>query len=345
MKLELQQAKLTLRHTVTTSRAALTSRTGFEVSVRGDGVTGRGQAFPLPAFGTETFAAAEEALSGFAPIACESLEEIATLLAPLESTPAARFAVECALLEWIARRRRIPVALLLGEAKPRVQVNALIEGHDAEALASAATVARDQGFRTLKVKVGSRSVSVDAQRLHAVRLAVGPELALRVDVNGGWTEGTARAALRGLESLRLELCEQPVAAHDVEGLGRVGDLVPVPIAADEALADPAQRRRILERDPRPAAKVLVLKPAVLGGLLPALGLARQARDVGVSAYVTTLMDGEVARAAATHLAAVLPADGLAHGLATVELFDGARVDAFTPSEGVITLPDAPGWGV
>ncbi|MBE2254169.1 MAG: o-succinylbenzoate synthase [Myxococcus sp.] len=345
MKFEITRASLRLARRVTTSRAVLHEREGLQVTISGDGVSGRGETFPLPAFGTEPLGQAEAAIRAFAPQPFAAVEELTLALAPLEATPAARFAVECALLEWLARRRGIPVALLLGEGRADVAVNALIEGADAASLADEAKRAVDAGFRTLKIKVGSKSVSVDAQRLHAVRLAVGAEVALRIDANGGWSEGTARSTLRGLESLALELCEQPVAAHDVEALRRLAYLGPVPIAVDEGLADASLRARLLEADPRPAAHVLVLKPAVLGGLVPALALARAAAEVGVAAYVTTMLDGSIARAAATHLAAVLPAQTHAHGLSTVELFEGAGRDAFTPKGGVITLPDSAGWGV
>lgn len=344
MKLEVSKTRLALKQVVTTARAELSERIGFEVRLEGDGVVGRGQAFPLEAFGTEAFAQTQRTLETFSANAVDSVEEIGVQLAGLSATPAARFALESALLEWLAKRRGVPVALLLGDGRAVVQVNALIEGADAERLADEAKRACDRGFRTLKVKVGSRSLSVDAQRLHAVRVAVGKEIAIRIDVNGGWSEGTARSVLRGLESLSLELCEQPVASHDVDGLGRVNDLVNTPIAADETLADEGLRRRVLGRDPKPAASVVVLKPAVLGGVLPALDFARTAHAAGVDAYVTTLMDGALSRAAATHLAAVLPTKR-AHGLATVELFEGAVRDAFTPAAGAITLPDAPGWGV
>lgn len=345
MTLELRPVSIRLKKALTTSRGPLQERTGFEVRFRHDGIEGRGEAYPLMAFGTESLADAQSALRSFSPTPISSIEELQTVLAPLDATPAARFAVESALLEWLALRRGVPVTLLLGEARAVVHVNTLLEGIDAEGLAESARRAVDAGFRTLKFKVAAKSITLDAMRLHAVRLAVGPDIAIRIDANGGWTEGTARSTLRGLESLRLELCEQPVAPHDVEGLRRVSDLVPIPVAADEALGDRAHRARVLTVDPRPAAKLLVLKPAVLGGILPSLELASRARTLGLGCYVTTTMDGPIARAAACHLAAVLPPSPYAHGLSTTELFEGLPPDAFTPANGAITLPEIAGWGV
>ena len=103
--------------------------------------------------------------------------------------------------------------------------------------------------------------------------------------------------------------------------------------------------RLLEKDPRAAADVIVLKPAALGGLSKSLDLAQQAHNAGMHGYVTTLMDGPISRAAAAHLAAVLPSADWAHGLSTVELFEGVQPDPFTPMGGRITLPQATGWGV
>lgn len=345
MKVELLPVSLRLVEPLVSAHGVLHERVGFDVHVSFDGVTGRGEVFPLPEFGTESLEKSMAAIRAFAPKPFESIDELQAQLIPLDATPAARFAMECALLEWLARRRGLPVAHLLGDARASVAVNALIAGKTAESLAEAAKRAMDAGFGTVKLKVAAKSVSLDAQRIHAVRLAVGNGVAVRLDANGGWTEGTARSALRGLESLEVELCEQPVAAHDVEGLRRVTELVPVPVAADEALSVPSHREHVLRKHPLPAAKVLVLKPAVLGGLVPALELARAAHQQGVESYVTTLIDGPIARAAAAHLAAVVPSTSHAHGLSTLELFEGVAADAFTPKAGVITLPTSPGWGV
>ncbi|MCA3016579.1 MAG: o-succinylbenzoate synthase, partial [Myxococcaceae bacterium] len=237
MKLELRPRGWRLEEPIVTARGMLTTRAGIEVTVSEGGVVGRGEAFPLEAFGTEALVDTERALRAFSPRAIDDVAAVDGQLAALDGVPAARFAAESALLEWLARRRGVPVATLLGVPRALVPVNALIDGRDAAALARAATQAAQQGFKTVKVKVGARPVAEDAQRLLAVRQAVGPTVALRIDANGGWSEGVARATLRGLESLALELCEQPVAAADVEGLRRVSALVPVPVAADEALSD------------------------------------------------------------------------------------------------------------
>jgi o-succinylbenzoate synthase len=347
MKLELTPFSLRLKKPIHTARGLMDERQGVKVVLRAHGLAGRGEVMPMASFGTETLDAAMTALQRFELARVpQTLEEVVTAIAGLGKTPAAKHAVECALLEHLALRQGVLVATLLAPVRRSAfAVNALLEGDDAAGLAASAEQAVKQGFRVVKLKVAARPLGVEAQRLLAVRRAVGPGVQIRIDANGGWTEATARSALRGLEALGLEVCEQPVAPADIEGLRRLRHLAPCRIAADESMLLPDVLPRLLEKDPRAAADVLVLKPAALGGMVRSLELAQQAHAAGVSAYVTTLMDGPIARAAAAHLAAVLPSADWAHGLSTVELFEGMRPDPFTPVEGKISLPQATGWGV
>jgi o-succinylbenzoate synthase len=348
MKVDFSAFELATARPLKTAHGVIASRPAWTVTVRaGDGV-GRGEAAPLPAFGTESAEATVAALSAFELTHLpRSLDEVTEALAGLEATPAARCGLECALLELLARGKGVRVAELLAErVAPEVKVGALLDGETAAELARAAERAVADGFSCVKVKVAARPLPVDAQRLHAVRSAIGPRVALRVDANGGWSEGEARTALRGLESLELELCEQPVAAGDVEALRRLRRQVPVRLAADEALLEPGGVARVLVADPEPAAQVLVLKPMALGGVLPALEAARCAAAAGVDVYVTSLIDGPIARAAALHLSAVVPSSGsLAHGLATGGLLKDSGPAALAPERGVIRLPEGPGWGL
>jgi len=278
----------------------------------------------------------------------ESVEAINAALLPLAKTPAARHGLEVALLDLLSRARGVPLAQVLGvPRRTELATHMLIDGEDAKTLALEAEAAIAAGFEAVKVKVGNRPVENDARRLLEVRRAVAGHR-IRVDANARWSEADTRVALRGMQALDLELCEQPVRADDFDAMARLRGRVPGRLAADEALLVPDGWKKLLgQRDdgierPR-AADVWVLKPMALGGLLPALELAQRAHAVGVDAYVTTLLDGPIARAAACQLAAVIPQQ-MAGGLATVELFDGVEPDAFTPVRGKIVLPTTPGLG-
>ena len=344
MKLSLSPLSFTFKTPLVAAYARIAERRGFQVTLDADGVIGRGEAMPLPQFGTEALDACQRAVEQFAVTTLPStIVEIEAMTEPLKETPAARSAVEGALLEYLSRKTKKPIAQLLGGSKAQsIQVNALLEGMTAADLVTAARKAVDAGFSTLKIKVAARPLTIDAQRLMAVRKAVGPNVRIRVDANGGWSESAARSALRGLEALHLELCEQPVVARDVESMRRIRLAVPCVIAADEALMTGATQ--VLEQYPTTAAQVIVLKPMTLGGVLPALALAKKAREVAVDSYVTTSLDGPIARAAAAQLASVV-AGPYAHGVSTLELFASVSADRFTPIHGAIRAFDELGWGV
>ena len=344
MKPQVTPFELTLRAPVQTAQGAMRVRRGFVVRFPGGGA---GEATPLEEFGTESLEQCQQALERFelrtdAP----SLEAVDAALQGLDETPAARAGLELALLDRLAIRRGVPlVELLGGSAQATLSCGALLAGETADALLRNATALVEQGFRTLKVKIGRRPLIQEAQRLLAIRRAVGSGVRLRVDANGTCTEGEARTALRAVESLNLELCEQPVAAGDLEGLSRLRGYVPCLIAVDEGLLVPGQRPRLFDVDRPRVADVAVLKPMALGGLRRAQALAAALAERAVDSYVTTLLDGPIARAGAAADAAAIQATALAHGLSTVELFEGLPPDAYTPQRGTIHLPRVAGHGV
>ncbi|HLL55225.1 MAG TPA: o-succinylbenzoate synthase [Myxococcaceae bacterium] len=353
-RLDIQPLRLPLRTPLVTARETYPERRGWRVTVEdGEGSRGVGESMPLPAFGTEGVEASLAALRGVAArvagLEARDVSEVEPLLqrfSALSGAPAARHAVECAVLELLALRQGRPLAALLGPSpRERIEVNALLSAGTPEAAAREAAQAVQAGFRTLKLKVGTGGVALDVSRLRAVREAVGPGVKLRIDPNGVWSEAQAVEALGALEPFGLELCEQPVAPSDFQALRRVRARVRVPIAADEAVPLPGAVDALLGGAEGPGVDVLVLKPMVVGGLLRTQALAERAARVGVGAYVTSSIDGPVARAAALHLAAVLPEARFAHGLAVGHFFvepDPARV---VPREGGLRVPTAPGLGL
>ena len=265
---------------------------------------------------------------------------------PFEACAASEgFALETAWLDLVARARGVSLArLLAGSAEPRraVRVNALLAGREPAAAAEEASAAVAAGFRTLKLKVGAGPLAADRARLVAVRAAIGSAVALRIDANGAWTPEQALDALAALDDLGLELVEQPVAAHDVAGLARVRAAQRTPVAADESIDGEASAERVLDAH---AADWLVLKPGAIGGLRASLGLAQRARAGGVGGFVTSGLDGAIARAAALALAAALPDPLPACGLATGALLAADLAPGGEPKDGELELSHSPGLGV
>jgi L-alanine-DL-glutamate epimerase-like enolase superfamily enzyme len=249
--------------------------------------------------------------------------------------------VELALLDWGARHDGVPLCAWLGSEPRSVRVNALLIDDEVDALVSEARARTHENFDTLKIKVGALSAEQDSNRLNAVRAAVGPNVRIRVDGNGTWSEDEARTRLEAFAAARLEYVEQPVPATNFESLRKLRSLAR--IAADESIGVPGARDGLFGGK-RPAVDVLVFKLPVVGGLLRARRYAALAWQLGVEVVVTSAMDGAVSRAGAAHLACTLPIEGPAHGLATGHILESDE-GGYAISHGLCHLPDAPGLGV
>lgn len=333
-----------------TARGTSTQRAGVIVRLETDaGVFGLGEASldpSAPEDETPAVIAAVEALArDLLHDGPDVLEDV-----PIgdDAARAAHFAFETALTDAGAKAQGVPVAQLLaahfnGSAhETAVRVNATIASRQIEEAAAAALRAKAGGFGTVKLKVGMEpSLEAEVERVRTLREVIGPDVRLRLDANGAWDEATAIATILALEPYEIELVEQPVPASDFDALGRVRDAVTTSIAADEAIVDYASAEIALRR-----ADVVVLKPMRLGALSVAAYTAQHALAAGRGVIVTTTIDSGVATAAALHLAASLPDDGRAHGLATAALIESDLLVApLVVKRGVMSIPDAPGLGV
>ena len=290
--------------------AGQTQRAGLFLRIRDDeGVCGRGEASPLPGFSPDTLDVCSEQLRAVAveklePGSDESAHEwLDRALAESGVTaPAARFALETALLDWRGRLTGISIAALLGGKEAvtrRVPLAALVEDFPSAQAAFA------RGIRAFKIKISPATWPAGVRLGQALRRGHGASVALRFDANQSLPASQAAAKLRELSALEPEFVEEPVPGDELLRL----DGSPVPLAADESLARPGAWPRLAA-----VCKVLVLKPTLLGGFGACLKLAQDALARGLHVVVTHTFDGPIALAAAAELAVALPGPALACGL-------------------------------
>lgn len=191
------------------------------------------------------------------------------------------------------------------------------------------------GCATAKVKVADPGVplAADCARVEAVRAALGPGGRVRVDANAAWDVDAAVAAIRELDRAAggLEYVEQPCPS--VEELAAVRRRVDVPIAADESIRRAEDPLRVALAG---AADIAVLKVAPLGGVRPAL---RVARACGLPCVVSSALETSVGLAAGLALAGALPELEHACGLGTVALLTADVVpEPLRPVDGWLPVP-------
>ncbi|MDO5644447.1 MAG: o-succinylbenzoate synthase [Dermabacter sp.] len=179
-------------------------------------------------------------------------------------------------------------------------------------------LASEYGARTAKVKVADSAAShaEDQARLEAVRDALGPGGAIRVDANMAWSVEEAAAKIRDLDRAAggLEYVEQPCAT--VEELAAVRRMVRVPIAADESVRRASDPLAVARAG---AADVLVMKVQPLGGVRAVLALSEEA---GLPVVISSALETSVGLSLGLACAAALEKLPHACGLGTARLLTG-----------------------
>jgi L-alanine-DL-glutamate epimerase-like enolase superfamily enzyme len=233
---------------------------------------------------------------------------------------------------------------MLGGGDPVVTTDITISVDYIEKMVTDSIAAVERGFESLKIKVG-KEIGLDIERIKAIHAAVDGRALLRLDANQGWTAKQAVYALHTLEDagVRLELVEQPVKAHDLEGLRYVTERVHTPIMADESVFGPTQ---VIELIRMRAADIINIKLMKTGGISNAIRIADIAAIYEVECMIGCMLEGSISVAAAVHVAVAK-----ASTITKVDL-DGPSLCAFDPVDGGVTfndaeisVGDAPGLGI
>ncbi|MFO0927841.1 MAG: enolase C-terminal domain-like protein [Gemmataceae bacterium] len=233
----------------------------------------------------------------------------------------ARAALEMALLDLQGQILKVPAYKLLGgrdrpvvPTEPGVRLQYVLGSDrglrlkfvigmvEPAVAAERAAAMVGKGWRAIKVKVGL-DVAADAERLRVVRRAIGPDVFLSVDANGGYTVDQAVAAARRFEQVDVALFEQPTRRGDHQAMAEVRARCGLPVMADESVFT---AQDVLEVIRHRAADVLSLYPGKHGGIRATLALARLAEAAGIVCTIGSNLEREVATAAMAHVAVTSP---------------------------------------
>jgi L-alanine-DL-glutamate epimerase-like enolase superfamily enzyme len=262
--------------------------------------------------------------------------------AAVPAAPAARAALDMALLDLDARRAGQPLARYLGSSRTRLgtSITLGIENDIAPALAHAKRRIAE-GFRILKIKVGEDWV-FDLRLVRTLREALGPDIVIRADGNEGYDEKAASAFLAGAAPLGLELLEQPVRREDLGAMARLAALTPVPIMADEPLQSEADAERLIAAR---AGTLFNIKLMKSGGVLAGLAIARRAHAARLGVMVGCNDESRISIAAGLHLALAAEAATRADLDGHLDLQDDVARGGLRLRDGALEITGEPGLGV
>jgi muconate cycloisomerase len=214
----------------------------------------------------------------------------------------AKSAIEMALLDLQGKILGVPVYKLLGGrsgANQGIRLKFVVGAEEPAIAATRALHMVERGWRAIKVKIGRHDhPRIDVERLQEVRRAIGADIWLSVDANGGYTVEQAVWVASRLERLEVALFEQPTPRGDHASMAEVRRRSGIPIMADESIFTPQDALAVIRHK---AADVLSLYPGKHGGIRTTQHIAKLAEAAGVICTIGSNLEREVATAAMAHV--------------------------------------------
>jgi L-alanine-DL-glutamate epimerase-like enolase superfamily enzyme len=269
------------------------------------GIVGLGEVSCTPRWsGEDHFTAQHFIQTILGPILIgEDPSQIESLSAKLDRSVARNYftksALEMALWDIAGKAAGTPVYQLLGGAtREQVTTKWSISGMDPGRASQIASWALEEGFQTVKVKVGI-DPDGDVARLAAVRTAVGETIRVGVDANGGWSVETALQVIPKMYEQNIFFVEQPVPAAELYGMAELRRRIQLPVIADESVYTADDAKAIVRAE---AADVLSVYIGKAGGIGAARKVVAVAESAGLACTIGSNLEMGIGSAAMIHLA-------------------------------------------
>ena len=289
-----------------TSRGTLEDKTSWFIKLWDDinpERFGLGECGPLPGLSLDDTPDFENVLSSVIQRLCQLKSHTtfqqfgASTFQRLKETipphfPSITFGVETAYLDLLQGGKRIIFRndFLKGKAIP---INGLIWMGDFDFMMGQVHQKVEDGYRCLKLKIGSLDFDKECELLHEVRARyAGRGISIRLDANGAFKTGEAMSKLQALSKFDIHSIEQPLAAGEVE-MSRLCESSPIPIAFDEELIhhESLDSRKQLLQKMKPA--YIVLKPTLHGGLSGCTQWIELAESLGIGWWITSALESNI----------------------------------------------------
>jgi len=248
--------------------------------------------------------------------------------------------VDIAVWDIIGKALNLPLHQVLGAFSEKIRVYAAggyyEEGKGIKELVKEMEGYVREGFQAVKMKVGGESMTDDAERVRAVREAVGPKVDLMIDANNKWNAYDAIRFGRKVEKFEPYWFEEPVEADDFEGCAEVKRAMDIPIAAGENEFTRWGARDLIQAQ---AVDILQCDTVLAGGITE----MRKITALASAHHVPASPHGDPHMA--VHLLASLPNAIIMETYPAVESRYNPALPLFPVKDGYIEVPRKPGLGI
>ncbi len=167
-------------------------------------------------------------------------------------------------------------------------------------------------------------------------LRAGSDARFRVDANEAFSFEDAKRILPDLQTLGVDMVEQPLAKTEWDAMKELKAISPLPLFADESCVEEEDVAKCAD-----AFDGINIKLTKCGGITPALRMITEGRKLGMKVMLGSMNESTIGSAAMAHLLPLLDeidADGPL--LLKEDVAQGLQYD-----NGVMRISNAPGLGV
>jgi L-alanine-DL-glutamate epimerase-like enolase superfamily enzyme len=251
--------------------------------------------------------------------------------------------IDIALWDIKGKATGRPVYKLLGAFRDEVPAYAsggyYFPGKDPDGLAAEMRDYVERGFRAVKMKIGRLDPEGEAERVRAVREAVGPSVKIMVDANNAWDSlPEALETIRAIAPYNIYWLEEPTLPDAMALSARIAEVSEIPVATGEIESTLWAFENLIHYR---AADILQPDVTVVGGITEFMRVAELAAAHGLPIAPHYFWDIHA------HLAAACPnalfVEYFVHDdVVNFDLVLKAPVEA---QGGRLALPAAPGLGI
>jgi L-alanine-DL-glutamate epimerase-like enolase superfamily enzyme len=196
-------------------------------------------------------------------------------------------AVDMALWDILCKESELPLWKVLGGYHDRVEAYDTDGGWlswSTENLVNNSKRLVSQGYRSIKIKVGSKNPADDYERLKAVRAAVGNSIRVMIDANTKWDLETASYWGRRFEDFDPFWFEEPINPLDIRGHAELRKKINTPIAIGESIHNKFTFRDYIEQR---AADIIQVDATKVAGITEWIEVANLAEMYNLNVYPHT----------------------------------------------------------
>lgn len=219
----------------------------------------------------------------------EHPDDVSTIFQPIKRNNMAKAALEGAIWDLYAKRKKITLAEALGGEKNQIDVGISIGIQSSiDELLEAVKSSLANGYKRIKLKI---KPGFDIDVLREVRRQF-PDTPIMADANSAYTVKDIKH-LQQLDDLNLMMIEQPLGHDDIVDHAKLQAVLDTPVCLDESIHSLEDVRKAHELG---SCKVINIKIGRVGGLTEAKRIHDYCREHHIPLWCGGMLEAGVGRA-------------------------------------------------